>query len=116
MAGEMDLLEKIRASRESVVDAEGKKFTIRRPTEAEQITLFRQEGINSLDMVRLFVVGWNLQEIDLISGGSPVSVEFNAQVWAEYVNDKPALWVPLSDAITQSILSHREKVESAVKK
>lgn len=112
----MDLVTKIRQSRETIVEVDGKKFTIRRPSEAEQITLFKQDGISSLDLVRLFVVGWDLQEIDLISGGSPVSVDFNAEVWAEYVNDKPSLWVPLSDAITQSILSHREKVESAVKK
>lgn len=112
----MTLLEKLKKSRESIVEVDGMKYTIRRPTEAEQVIFFNQDKINALEMVRLFVVDWNLQEIDLISGGSPVPVPFNADLWAEYVDDKPELWKPLSDAISQSILSHREKVEDAVKK
>lgn len=112
----MSIAEKLRKSRESIVEVDGKQYTIRRPTEAEQINFFNAENISALELVRLFVVNWDLQEIDLISGGSPIAIAFDAETWAEYVNDKPSLWKPLSDAITQSILNHREKVESAVKK
>lgn len=112
----MSLVDKLRRSRESVVEADGHKFTIRRPTEAEQATVFGENKVTALELVRLFVVDWDLNEIDLIPGGNPTPAPFDSELWAEYVNDKPELWNPISTAVVDSILKHREKVEGAVKK
>lgn len=112
----MSLVEKLRKSRESLVEVDGHQYTIRRPTEAEQAEAFGERKITGIEIVRLFVVAWDLNEIDVIPGGSPVPVEFNAELWSEYVNDKPELWTPLSQAIIDAIVQHREKVDGAVKK
>lgn len=111
----MSLIDKIRKARESVVEVNGRKFTIRRPSEAEQAVIFSSNA-SALELVRRFVVGWELQEIDIIPGGNPVPVAFDAEVWAEYVNDVPELWEPISSAIIQAVVDHRKKVEAAVKK
>jgi len=111
----MSLVEKIRKARESIVEVDGKKFTIRRPTEADMSLMFSQ-GWSRIELVRKFVVGWNLQEIDLIPGGDPIAVNFDTDLWVEYVNDKAALWAPIADAIKASITEHNEKVERAEKK
>lgn len=110
------LIEKIRKARESTVEVNGRKFTIRRPTEAEQAELFGGGKVSALEIVRRFTVGWDLQEMDLFNGGNPVPVAFDADVWREYVNDVPELWEPLADAIINVIKAHREKVEGAAKK
>lgn len=112
----MSLVDKLRKARESIVEVDGHQYTIRRPTEAEQAELFGNNKITGIAMVRLFVVDWDLNEIDLIPGGNPTPVPFNAELWSEYVNDKPELWNPISSAIVDSIVQHREKVEGAVKK
>ena len=111
----MSLVEKIRKARESIVEVDGKKFTIRRPTEAEQVQMLVEKS-SRLDVVRRFVVGWNLQEIDLIPGGDAVDAKFDADLWAEYVDDRAQLWSPINDAIKASIAEHNQKVESAEKK
>lgn len=111
----MSLIDKIRKARESVVEVDGKKYTIRRPTEAEQSEIYRNGG-TTLEMVQRFVVGWELQEIDLIEGGDPVAVTFSSELWAEYVSDHVQLLAPLSTAIRESIAAHNEKVERAEKK
>jgi hypothetical protein len=111
----MSLIEKIRKARESVVEVDGKKFTIRRPTEAE-MSLMLVEKSTRIELIRKFVVGWNLQEIDLIPGGDPIPVVFDSNLWAEYVDDKASLWAPIADAINASIADHNEKVERAEKK
>jgi hypothetical protein len=111
----MSLIEKIRKARESVVEVDGKKFTIRRPTEAEQAQMF-SAGASQLELVRQCVVGWNLKEIDLIPGGDPVDATFSTALWVEYVDDNSELWQPLREAIKDSIQSHNAEVERAVKK
>ena len=112
----MSLVDKLRKARESQVEVDGHQYTIRRPTEAEQAELFGDRKITGIEIVRSFVVAWDLNEIDLIPGGSPVPVQFSAELWSEYVNDKPELWQPLSQAIIDAITQHRKKVDGAVKK
>jgi len=111
----MSLIDKIRKARESVVEVDGKKFTIRRPTEAEQVQALADRA-SRLDLVRRFVVGWSLQEIDIIPGGDPVDVAFDNELWTEYVNDKAELWDPISSAIKALVDDHNAKVERAEKK
>lgn len=108
----MSLIDKIRKARETGVEAGGRKFTIRRPTDEEAMT-FSKSGL--LDVVKKFVIGWELTELDLIPGGNPVAVPFDAELFGEWVADQPEVWEPLGTAILEAYKSHTEKRESAAK-
>lgn len=86
------LVAKIRKARERVVEVAGHKYTVRRPT--DEYVVF-QKAPERVDFLREVVVGWDLQEIDLIPGGSPEPVAFTPELWAEYIVDHPELWEPL---------------------
>lgn len=111
-----DLIAKRLAARESTVEAGGHAFTLRRPT-AYDLSRIRA-GIDSgktYDLLCRFVVGWDLREIDLVPGGSPVPAPFDAALWADYLADTPELWSPLGDALTAQIAAHDAALEAAAK-
>lgn len=106
------LADKIRKARETSVEANGRRFTVRRPTDEEVIGL---GGASMLDVARRFTIGWDLTELDLVPGGSAVPVPFDADDFAEWIADQPAYWVPLGEAVISAYRTHAEKRESAVK-
>lgn len=106
------LLEKLIRARERGVEAGGHKFTIRRPTDADA---FAMQERAPLDFVRQFVVGWDLAEIDLVPGGGPEKVQFDAALWAVWVGDHPELWEPLATQIVDDYRKHVEAREAAGK-
>lgn len=108
----MSLIDKIRKAREQTVEADGHVFTIRRPTDEEAIGL---GNAGLVDVVKRFVVGWNLQEIDIIPGGSAVDVAFDAEVFAEWVADRPVVWQPIAQAVLDAYTAHAKKRDDAVK-
>lgn len=108
----MSLLDKRQAARQSVVEAGGFKFTIRRPTAYERASI---GGQAPFDLLCKFVVGWNLNEIDLIPGGSPTPAAFDSELLADYLADNPELWEPLTVALAESIRIHDEAVGNAAK-
>lgn len=109
----MNIAERIRESRRSVVEVGGYKFTIRRPTDAEALTLSAMSGV---DVVAQFVDGWEgVTEHAILGNGNGGSVKFDAEVWREWSADKPELWGPLFDAIITAYKTHRGTVEDAAK-
>ncbi|MGL4480448.1 MAG: hypothetical protein ACRCVK_19770 [Aeromonas veronii] len=107
------LIDKLRAARLSKVEAGGHAYTIRRPTDAEASTLSSASG---LDLVKRFVVGWGHTELSLgIPGGTDQPAPFDADLWAEWVADQPALWGPLADAIVDAYTAHAAQREDAAK-
>jgi hypothetical protein len=106
------LAEKIRRARESTVEAGGHVFTIRRPTDADAMSL---GDASVMDIVRRFVVGWTLKEIDLIPGGSPVDAAFDAEAFGEWVSDQPEVIGTLSTAIVSAYQAHAQKRSDAEK-
>lgn len=110
----MSLAEKIRKARESTVDVDGKTWAIRRPTDEEAAQL-RANGDGLLAIVKRFVIGWPLTEIDLVPGGTGVSVPFDHEVFGEWVADQPDLWTPLGMAILDAYKLHADKRDAAVK-
>lgn len=109
----MSLADKLRAARLSQVVADGHTYSIRRPTDAEAVTLAQSSG---LALVRQFVAGWDHTEISLgIPGGSGIVVPFDAELWAEWVSDQPQIWGVLSDAIIAAYAAHTEKREADAK-
>jgi len=99
------LIEKILRAREQAVTVGERTFTIRRPTSADMVEM---EGKNNLDYLRKFVVGWNLQELDVVPGGGAEPIPYDAEVWAHYLNDRQELWAPLGEAIIKSITDYAE--------
>ena len=109
----MDLIAKIQAARQFTETVDGRSYTLRRPTDAEAVTL---GGGSPLDLVKRFVIGWDQTEISLgIPGGSPTPAEFSAELWAEWVSDQPTLWAPLSSAIIDAYKRHAEAREQTAK-
>lgn len=81
-------------ARERNVTVAGHVFTIRRPKPAEMIV-----DQTRMDLVRRFVVGWDLTNADLIPGGVPEPEPFDSDLFADWVDDNADLWAPLADAI-----------------
>ena len=109
-----NLLEKMRRAREIGVEAAGHKFTVRRPTDEEALA-FSNEETTLLSVVKRFVVGWDLCEIDLIPGGGADKQAFDADLFGEWVADQPDVWEPLGKAILDAYRAHAEKREAAAK-
>jgi len=99
------LIEKLLRARESGVTVGERTFTIRRPTDAEAVAM---TSSTDRDFVRKFVVGWNLTELDIYAGGNADKIEFDAELWSEWVADHPELWTPLAKAILDAYLAHVE--------
>lgn len=107
------LADKLRAARISQTQADGHTYTIRRPTDAEAVTT--GDG-SPLEIVQRFVIGWDHTEVSLgIPGGSPIPAPFSAELWAEWVNDQPQLWAPLSAAIIDAYKRHAEARKQTAK-
>ncbi len=107
------LTEKLRAARLSKLDLDGQAYTLRRPTDAEATAL---SGTSALDLVGRFVVGWDHTELSLgIPGGTGAAVPFDAELWREWIADKPELWPPLTAAIVSAYVAHAAKREDAAK-
>lgn len=107
-----NLIAKIRAARETRVPVDGRVYTVRRPTDAEAMDL---AGVGGLELVRRFVVGWDMTELDLIPGGGPEPVEFDPLLWDVWIQDRPELWGPLTDAILKAYQEHARAREDAAK-
>lgn len=110
----MSLIEKLKKSRETAVEVEGFRFTIRRPTDQEATTLKKATYI---EIAQRFVVGWaGVKEIDLVPGGNPVETPFDADVWREWCADRPDFWQPISGAVMDAYRLHREAQDDTKKK
>jgi len=110
------LVDKLRAARRFQVTEAGHAYTLRRPTDAEVAEMRRAGDVSALDLVRRYVVGWDHTELSLgLPGGGPEPATFDADLWAEWVADQPALWAPLSTAILDAYSRHDEARSSAEK-
>lgn len=110
----MALIDKIRKAREIGVEADGRQFTIRRPTDEEAVRISR-DNADMLAIVKRFTIGWNLAELDLVPGGGPEKVTFDADLFGEWVADQPSVWEPLAQAIMDAYKAHSDKREAATK-
>lgn len=104
------LLEKLRKSRQTTVPAGGFNFTIQRPTQFD-LGEMAESGISAKAVLKRFVVGWDVKEIDIIPGGGATSVPFDAEVFAEWVAEKPDIWPVLRDSIWAEYTAHNKVVD-----
>lgn len=98
------LLEKLRKSRQTNVQAGGFTFTVRRLNDFD-IGEITQTGhwINAKSLLKRCVVDWpGMTEIMLdIPGGTSVAVPFDQELFIEWVADKKSVWSPLQELIWQ---------------
>lgn len=108
------LSEKIRRARETVVEIGKFKFTIRRPTEVEMIDFSRDP--RPRDLLR-HVIGWEgVSEIDLVPGGDPHPLAFDAEALIEWITDNAEMFGRLVDAIVDLFHKHRQSLDDTEKK
>lgn len=108
------LVEKLRRAREERIEVGGFTFTVRRPTDLEMMEL---RGGSSIARLLPFVVGWDgIKECDLIPGGDPHPLPFDASACSEWLADRPDLLEPLIDLILGRYREHAEKLVAAAKK
>ena len=111
-----NLIQKLKKSRETNVEAGGFDFTIRRPTDMEIVEL-NGKTLQQGDILERFVTNWSgIQEIDIIPGGTTIDVPFSTGLFMEWVADKPELWAPLIEAITGAYESHQKALEETLGK
>lgn len=109
----MSLVEKIRKARETKVEAGGFTFAIRRPTALEMIEL---RSVPRGRAYLPFVVGWEgVKEMDILPGGDPHPLDFNADVCAEWLTDRLDLLLPISEAIDVAFKANEDRLENSKK-
>jgi hypothetical protein len=110
------LIEKIRKARQQDVVINEITFTCRRPTDLEMVD-WAQLGLERSEILKRFVVGWRgVNESDLIPGGTAEPIEFDTNLFMEWVADRPDTWAPLIETITNSYKKHQYDLEQALKK
>ena len=102
------LIDKINKSREQTVIAGGLSFIVRRPTDLDVLEM-RGKTISKPERVLLkeFVVNWDgVTELDLIPGGTPKPVAFDAEVFLVWVADRPEIYAVLLEHIINAYKLH----------
>ena len=110
----MSLIDKMRKAREIGIETAGRKFKIRRPTDEEAVRI-GQDNLDMVGIVKRFTAGWDLAELDLIPGGGPEKVPFDADLFGEWVADHPEVWEPLASGIMAAYKEHADRREAAAK-
>lgn len=111
----MSLLDKIRKARETQVEVNGHTYTVRRPTDMDMAEISGHGGVPVKELMRRFVIGWDLKEIDLISGGNPVPAPFDAELLVEFMADRPDDWADLVKTVKDGYADHVARREAAAK-
>ncbi|MCP4102477.1 MAG: hypothetical protein GY750_13800, partial [Lentisphaerae bacterium] len=108
-----NLLEKMRKAREISIAVGDYIFLITRPTDIDAVSMSFDDLKAGVVGVSSFVIGWEgVTELDLIPGGTADSVEFDADLFSEWIKDRPDLWQPLIDGVLDAYKSHRKRQEA----
>jgi hypothetical protein len=108
----MSLADRVRAAREQWVNAGGREWLIRRPTDLQ---LAQLSGKPMSDLVLSTVVGWKLQANEIYPGGEGAVLPFDAEAFQEWVGDHVDIVAELAKAIENIIDQHVKKKQEAKK-
>ena len=107
------LAEKMRKAREVRIEVREHVFIALRPTDLDMLEF--RDGITPRTLLR-FVTGWEkVRELDLLPGGDPHPLAFDAAVCAEWLADRPDLLRPLAEAIMDGYARHVAALEAVAK-
>lgn len=104
-------------ARESVCKVgERMKFTVRRPTQMEDSErrhrLKGDEMAIAFETIKFGVVGWDdVLEKDIERGGANDPVKFDAELWRNWVGDRPDLWLPLWEHVLAKLGEYAKTTE-----
>lgn len=103
--------EKIRKQREFKHDVQGVTFICRRPSRVQWVRLAANEA-TIVDIAREFVVGWEgVSEATFIRSGRSDEIDFDKDVWSEWLDDTPDLWEIGAEIQRRYIKSAEDKEE-----
>lgn len=107
-----ELIATIRKRRELTVKVGNITFTARRPTDVEAVSLHRN-GSDYVEIARRSVSGWEgVTENDVAGGGGTDIVPFSADLWSEWLDDRPDLWQPIAHAVLEAYRLHYERAQA----
>lgn len=107
------LVEKLRRARECRAEVGKFTFILRRPTDLEWASV---QGEGPGERILPFVVGWEgVTEGDILNGGDPHPLPFDAAACAEWLSDRPDLFTAVADAIVKAYLDHVSALEAQLK-
>lgn len=107
------LLERRIKARQRIVEIDGHRFVLRRPTAYDRV---RNADRTVLEYVAEMVDDCNLSEADLFEGGSAeVAVPFERALFFDWLSEHSAYWKPLSEALADMVKAHDDKLEAAAK-
>ena len=110
----LTLAQKVRKAREFKVVVEPFTFIVRRPTEVEWFDHIVGAGTTARFLP--FVVGWEgVKELDIIAGGDPHPLPFDADVCAEWLSDRSDIYGKIIGAINEAFQAHSEARETVAK-
>lgn len=138
----MSLIDKLKKSRQTNIEVDGKTFTITRPTPMQAMswlvglagdplsqddlkTFFDQrfslhnEAWRKLaqDAIEQFVIDWpGMQEIDLVPGGVGAPVSFDRELFLLWVQDHPTIITGLGYHVFESWINYVAAQEADEKK
>lgn len=108
------LSEKMRKAREVRVESGGHVFVVLRPTPLQFEAMSR--GGDLAKSVLALVVDWDkFIESDLIPGGDPHPVKFDADACAEWLADHPEDFNKVTEAVVDAMAKYVEARDGAVK-
>lgn len=72
--------------------------------------------VNQRILLTRFVVDWGeMKEMDLVPGGGPEPVPFDAELWAEWIADHPEHWDDITRVVYDSYKAHEAEMEVVAK-
>lgn len=115
-----DLTAKLIAARRRWIDLPGHDgwgFEIQRPTDYDLAHIRARklgDGVHvAVELVKAHVVGWRgIKESDLLPGGGSDTPVFTAGLFAAFIEDRPDLWAPLSEAIWAAVAERERELET----
>jgi hypothetical protein len=112
----LSLIERLKKLREFVVEIDEFKFTLSRPSDLDIIEL-RGRDLPQSQILKRYVKDWGeMKESQIISGGTPEKIDFDSELFIEWIADKPNLIRELVHEIITAYQTHSESLDIAIKK
>lgn len=104
----MSLVQKIRKARESRVEVGGYTFIVLRPTALDMTEIAAASRGRA---ILPFIIGWEgVKELDIIPGGDPHPLEFDADVCTEWLCDRIDLLGPIATKAFELFVEYQAKL------
>lgn len=112
----MNLIEKIRQARQKKITTAGVTLIVTRPTDLDMLQMNQSGGVTKEKLLKDYVVGWvDVTEADLVAGGSDTPVEFDKELFIEWMSDKPDSWEDITNTVVDLYKAHEAKLGDDLK-